>query len=110
MLKIFSPPTGQPRPRYSAKTKRFYNPRSAESFKSEIVHQMRNAVGNLQLNPPIKIKMVFAVKNPIARPDGDNIEKAVLDALRPWFDDAKVVECSWVKNPAEFSKITIETA
>jgi len=54
--------------------------------------------------------MIFALKNPTARPDGDNIEKAVLDALRPWFDDAQVVACSWVKTPAEFSTISIETA
>lgn len=71
---------------------------------------MRKAVGNLTLNSPIKIKMIFALKNPTARPDGDNIEKAVLDALRPWFDDAQVVACSWVKTPAEFSTISIETA
>ena len=53
--------------------------------------------------------MIFALKNPTARPDGDNIEKAVLDALKHWFDDAQVVECSWVKTPAEFSTILIET-
>jgi len=70
---------------------------------------MQEAVGNLQLKPPIKIKMIFALKKPTARPDGDNIEKAVLDALRPWFDDAQVVKCSWVKTPAEFSTIVIET-
>jgi Holliday junction resolvase RusA-like endonuclease len=71
---------------------------------------MRKVVGNLKLKPPIKIKMIFAVKKPTNRPDGDNIEKAVLDALRPWFDDAQVVACSWVKTPAEFSTIIIETA
>ena len=109
-LKIFTPPKGQPRPRYSARSRRFYNPPSANLFKAEISQKMIKAVGNLKLKPPIKIKMIFALKNPTARPDGDNIEKAVLDALKPWFDDAQVVECSWSKTPAEFSTIVIETA
>ena len=96
-LKIQTKPKGQPRPRYSARTKRIYNPPTAKDFKDEIALRMKQALVIIKISGAVRVSMVFALE-PTKKPDGDNVEKAVLDALRPWFDDRQVVACCWTKN------------
>lgn len=96
---IDTPPKGQPRPRVfqrGGKAMTFTPPVAAE-WKKEIREKFEIALAGRNVAGPVKVWCLFAVKNPLARPDGDNIEKAVLDSLIDFFDDAKVVFSQWEK-------------
>lgn len=93
---IDTPPKGQPRPRLS-KWGGVYTPPVTKEWKKEIKDKFEIALAGRTVTGPVKVYCLFAVKNPLAKPDGDNIEKAVLDALIDFFDDAKVVYCQWEK-------------
>lgn len=90
---------------------RAYNPTSAEGFKSAIAEAARFHVPFVPMQGPIKLSLVFHMPRPKShfnskneikatapwwhthKPDRDNLEKTVLDALTTigmWRDDAQV--------------------
>lgn len=115
---VHGDPKGQPRPR-GFKNKsgqvRVYDPGTAEGWKSAIAAAATSVLPAEPLTCPIRLELIFYLKRPArlckksinptptwatSKPDIDNLEKAVLDALttiRMWSDDAQVVDVSMLK-------------
>ena len=105
-------PKGQPRPRaaFHNGRARVYDPGTAENWKSQIALAAKPLVPDQPLDVPIKLKVDFYMPRPKAhfgksglkygspvrhtkKPDLDNLEKAVMDALTEvgiWRDDSLV--------------------
>lgn len=97
-------PKGQPRPRAFARggKARVYDPGTAEGWKSTVA--MTCPPPAVMLDGPVAVTMSFRMPRPkrlkvdrevphTARPDSDNLAKAVLDALTAvgwWRDDSQV--------------------
>lgn len=103
-------PKGQPRPRAFARGGRasVYNPATAEGWKGFIALAARNHLPPSPLDCPVRVDVSFFFARPArllrkrdpdgpilhtAKPDRDNLDKAVLDCLTSigmWRDDALV--------------------
>jgi Holliday junction resolvase RusA-like endonuclease len=115
---VFGDPKGQPRGRAfknKAGQVRIYDPGTAEGWKSAIAIAAKSALPAEPLTCPVRLELIFYLKRPArlckkssdpaptwatSKPDIDNLEKAVLDALttiRMWADDALVVDVSTLK-------------
>lgn len=115
-------PKGQPRPRAFSRGghARVYDPGTAENWKSQIAvaAKEQNQIPTVPIDAPVRVKMVFSFPRPkshfrsngdvkenaphwhVARPDVDNLQKAVMDALTAlgfWRDDSLVAEVESVK-------------
>ncbi len=117
-------PKPQPRPRAFARkigdeyVARVYQPGTAEHWKTMIADAARKA-GMTKFTGAVAVEMFFNFKRPKShlrsngqlresapefhtqRPDFDNLEKAVIDALThigAWHDDAQVVDVRTAKN------------
>ncbi len=108
----YGEPKGQPRPRafYNKKTGRaaVYDKGTAEGWKGLIALAARNFLPNTPIDQPLRVAVTFFFprpkrllrkKDPVgniphtAKPDGDNLMKAVLDCLTQigmWRDDSLV--------------------
>ena len=116
-IRVFGIPKGQPRPRAFSFRRgdktltRVYDPATAEGWKSAIAEAARTLVPTTPIEGPISMEVTFIFPRPKAhlrkdgstkfgsptwhthKPDRDNCEKAVLDALTIlgfWHDDAQV--------------------
>lgn len=123
-FKVLADPKGQPRARASRMGGfiRMYTPPTANDFKGAVKAAAAEAgLYNENIEGPIALKLVFRMPRPkahfgtgknssklkdsapywhTAKPDLDNIEKALKDALsdiRAWRDDCQVCEVSKVK-------------
>lgn len=105
IIEINGTPKAQPRPRM-ARSGHVYNPKSADDWKQAVVSEGRAVRPADPIDAAIRVDMVFRLPRPqrlglgprcphIAKPDKDNLEKAVLDALTAdgWFHDDALV-CS----------------
>lgn len=119
-LSFFVPgtPCGKGRPRFSRKSGRAYTPEKTAAYESVIAYAghaamdgaplLEGAVGII-LTATFQIPASWSQKRKKAalegrvwhtgRPDGDNIEKAVGDALNGiiWKDDSQIARCSFTK-------------
>lgn len=126
LLDVFVPgiPKPQPRPRAFARNgkARVFDAGTAEGWKSAVAMELRPVAGR-RLAGPLSLRLVFRLPRPKAhyrsdgtvrpsapihwhaqRPDLDNLEKAVLDAMTAigvWQDDAQVVTLSSRKSWAD---------
>jgi Holliday junction resolvase RusA-like endonuclease len=131
---ITGEPKGQPRPRACIRGKRagMYDPGTADSWKSCVRHAAKDALLSAGINPagltapiftgPLRVDIALWFPRPKAhfrksgikqdaptyhtsKPDRDNCEKAILDALganelQIWRDDAQVCSGGTSKNYA----------
>jgi crossover junction endodeoxyribonuclease RusA len=120
-------PVGQPRPRACIRGKRagVYDPGTADAWKRIISIRAKQAWDKVQFTGPIKLLLVIWMPRPkkhfnkggavvpsaptwhTARPDLDNIEKAIKDAITDagvWRDDSQV--CAVVKTKRYAEKVT----
>lgn len=116
MLKQFTvmtEPKGKDRPRFNTKTGRTYTTSKTRKYEEEIRAAYREQVdyyfeGNLRLNvkayykipkndsKKLKQQKIDNILRPNKKPDGDNVLKAVADALNDvaYKDDVQLIEMS----------------
>lgn len=102
-------PVGKGRPRFDPRSGRTYTPAKTRSYERAVRQVAGMALGDPAAWPEGAVTVtVTAVKTRPKRlrrrrdpagllwapvkPDPDNIAKAILDGLSPWFDDQRVVE------------------
>jgi len=102
-------PIAAPRPR--AGRFRVYHDNRADPWKSQVVFAFIS-LRQAPLQGPVELNLQFLFQRPKkdavrfwrdSKPDLDNLEKAVMDALtgaRAWFDDAQVVRLQSIKRYA----------
>ncbi|MCL2210221.1 MAG: RusA family crossover junction endodeoxyribonuclease [Treponema sp.] len=102
-------PKAQPRPRM-ARNGHVYNPHSADEWKNEIKIAFKS-IRKETITKPVILKILFFFPAPKAmkitddvphdkKPDKDNLEKAVMDAMTSvgvWKDDALVYDSHSIK-------------
>lgn len=104
-LRVFGIPKAQPR----VKARRIgnhagvYTPQTADAWKAQIEMEAALLAGRPQLEGPIMLDTKFIFPRPksrkhdvfvVTKPDIDNLEKAIFDALtarRIWRDDSQIV-------------------
>ena len=119
-LSVFVPglPVGQPRPRATSfgGRARMYDPGTSNEWKACVIHAVRGNAGLFPAGIPVRCDLTFflprpkahygsgknasvlkgsAPTRPTGKPDRDNLEKAVLDALTStgiWHDDSQVAD------------------
>lgn len=123
-FEVIGDPKGQPRPKAFARKfgngkvmARVYDPGTAEGWKSQIAIAAKDHIPFMPLQGPIQLDIVFRFPRPKAhflksglrqdapfyhtsKPDRDNCEKAVLDALTTlgmWSDDSQICAGEVVK-------------
>lgn len=114
-LYVKGKPKAQPRPRRS-KSGGVYTPPSADEWKAAVVDAAVRAGLTNRRKGPVAVKIRFELPRPkrlalatdpvphVAKPDVDNLEKAVLDALTTagaWLDDSQVYDIRSTKLYAE---------
>lgn len=121
-FRVYGSPKGQPRPRaFAFKGKaRVFDPGTAEGWKSCIANVALCHIPAVPLEGPLNVRLDFFFARPkshstkkglrpdapewfCARPDSDNLAKAVLDCLTTmglWKDDAQVVTLWAIKRYA----------
>ena len=108
-------PVGQPRPRSCKRGKRsgVYNPRTADEWKAAVAAAAKAAWDGRQFTGPIRLSITAWMSRPkshfradgqlkpgaprwhVSKPDRDNVEKAVMDAITNagiWTDDSLVCD------------------
>lgn len=110
VFSVSGKPKGQPRPRAFTRGKHaaVYDPGTAEGWKGQVALAAREHLPATPLDEPVYLSVVFFMPRPArlcrrkdpdgmiphgAKPDGDNLLKAVLDALTQigmWRDDSLV--------------------
>lgn len=132
-------PKGQPRPRAFAMKigntfqTRVYDPHTAEGWKSQIAAAAREHLRAQPLSGPVELVLAFTFRRPrahfyagkradmvrenapvyhVAKPDTDNVAKAVMDALTQmggvWGDDAQVARLIVTKTYGPCPGVNIE--
>ena len=115
ILRIVGLPRPQPRPCVTREG-HAYNPPSADAWKARVGLEARAIRGRTPLAGPIRVDVIFLFPRPLShfigrrperglrpgapvwhdiRPDRDNLDKAILDALtraRLWGDDAQIAD------------------
>lgn len=115
---VFGLPVAQPRPRAaSIKGKaRMYNPGTANEWKACVIHALQGHAGTFPAGTPVRCDLTFylprplghygsgknahalkpsAPERPTGKPDRDNLDKAVCDAITAaavWADDSQVTD------------------
>ena len=96
-----------------------YTPEKTASFEASIAWSAQSVMPHGErLDEPLRVDILAVFPKPkrlaktygfaphMARPDGDNVRKAVLDALAPWLDDKCVVSGNTVK---VYGKVPLES-
>lgn len=114
-LYVMGRPKAQPRARRS-KSGGMYTPSTADEWKTAIIDAAVRAGLTHRPKGPVAVKIRFELPRPkrlafakdpvphVAKPDVDNLEKAVLDALTTagaWLDDSQVYDIRSTKLYAE---------
>lgn len=113
-------PVAQPRPRatsFGGKA-RMYNPGTSNEWKACVIHEIKEHAGTFPAGTPVRCYLWFflprprshfgsgknaatlkesAPMRPTGKPDLDNLDKAVCDAITAagvWHDDSQVVSAS----------------
>ena len=107
------PPVGKGRPRFVAGQGlahgRTYTPEATKRYEATVAACARQSLGPPSAFPdgPLTVAIDATAKRPgrlsrrcdpdgriwrTTKPDPDNVAKIILDALSPWFDDARVVD------------------
>lgn len=133
-LIVYGEPKAQPRPRAFARNgkARVFDPGTAEGWKSLIALAYRHAGSPTVGDAPVELRIGYAFRRPrshygtgrnaaqlkpqaprymTCKPDLDNLDKAVKDALTTlgvWTDDSQVVAMHSTKAYAQASGATIE--
>jgi Holliday junction resolvase RusA-like endonuclease len=102
--------SGQPKAQPRIKARRIgnhagvYTPKTADSWKAQIEAEAASLAGRPTLEGPVMLEIEFIFPRPksrkndlfvVTKPDIDNLEKAVFDALtarRIWRDDSQVAD------------------
>lgn len=95
-----------------------YTPRETTAWEEAVRLEAHKALGGavIDRNVPLRVRLLFYLPMPrrprwalpLGRPDLDNLQKAVLDGLHPYVDDAQVVEVVAQKRWAEGEKEGVE--
>ena len=116
---VYGEPKGKGRPQFT-RTGHAYTPERTKSYEAEIVASFRREHPGFvrwEKGVPLKvrIKAIYGIpvndskatrnakllgqKRPTKKPDADNVEKVILDALNgiAWRDDAQIVDIRTVK-------------
>ena len=128
-------PKAQSRPRTRVVTRKdgrpypvIYEPSGCTAYKKALKVLALKQYRNPLLKGPIKVVMIFKMPLPyrfnqsqkedalqglivpVSKPDGDNMEKALLDAMNGllWSDDSQIVECRWNKIYSEKPGIILQ--
>lgn len=108
IFQVIGKPRGKARPRFDGRHKRIFTPASTADYE-RLVRQAYISSGGYLLSEtaPIKILIVAQFKKavsskktaPTMKPDNDNIEKAVCDALNgiAYKDDSQIVHSEVMK-------------
>ena len=125
IFQVIGKPRGKARPRFDGRHKRIFTPASTADYE-RLVRQAYISSGGYLLSEtaPIKILIVAQFKKavsskkeaPTMKPDNDNIEKAVCDALNgiAYRDDSQIVHSEvrkvWARDgvPKIIVKIEVE--
>lgn len=125
IFQVIGKPRGKARPRFDGRHKRTFTPSSTAEYE-RLVRQAYISSGGYLLSEtaPIKIMIVAQFKKavsskkeaPTMKPDNDNIEKAVCDALNgiAYKDDSQIVHSEvrkvWAKDGIPKVTVKIEVA
>lgn len=127
---VYGEPQGKGRPKFTM-TGHAYTPERTKSYEAEIVAAFRREFPDFvrwEKGVPLKvrIKAIYGVPvsdskakrerkltgaiRPTKKPDADNIEKAILDAINgiAWKDDAQVVDLRTVKVYGAVPRVEVE--
>jgi Holliday junction resolvase RusA-like endonuclease len=111
-VEVIADPVAQPRPRATvvAGRPRIYNPSTTKAYKSQIINLFIRIPGHYPQGVPVKVTIDYYFDRPKSmqrkkdegknichtkKPDLDNLNKAVLDALSDsgiWHDDRQVAD------------------
>lgn len=96
-------PKPQPRPRFSRRSGRVYNPGTADGWKEAVMWSARAAGVNKPFEGPVELRIDFQMGNSdrCSKPDLDNLIKSSMDALTEigaWKDDSQVCDLRCSKN------------
>lgn len=96
---VHGKPVGKARARRGAHG-RWYTPPATVAYE-EHVRQEWMAAGRPWVDGPVRLRINAFMRTPTGKPDGDNIAKAIMDALRghAFDDDAQVVDVQVCKYP-----------
>jgi Holliday junction resolvase RusA-like endonuclease len=112
------PPRGKGRPRFDSRSGRVFTPSDTVAYERTVAAHARLVMGPPSAFPPGPVEVEVLAVGPRpqklhrkadpdgllwrqAKPDADNVLKVVLDALKPWFDDMRVVKLSALSTYAE---------
>lgn len=125
IFQVIGKPRGKARPRFDGRHKRTFTPASTADYE-RLVRQAYISSGGYLLSEtePIKILIIAQFKKavsskkdaPTMKPDNDNIEKAVCDALNgiAYKDDSQIVHSEvrkvWAKDGIPKVTVKIEVA
>lgn len=123
---VYAEPKGQPRVRPTSRGGKLgvFMPKTADAFRDAIIREWLIAANRVKFSGPVEVKVKAYFMPPkskkraawthhTAKPDGDNVLKAILDALTHagvWDDDAGVYSMSIEKfyaAEAAFTHISI---
>ena len=125
IFQVIGKPKGKARPRFDGRHKRIFTPSSTADYE-RLVRQAYISSGGYLLSEtePIKILIIAQFKKavsskktaPTMKPDNDNIEKAVCDALNgiAYRDDSQIVHSEvrkvWARDGVPKIIVKIEVA
>lgn len=125
-------PVAQPRPRAVSFRghARMYSPKTSDQWKACVIHAMKHHAGTFPAGTPVRCDLTFylprprghygsgrnllvvkasAPARPTGKPDRDNLDKAVTDALTAagvWADDSQVTDGRIRKRYASIGRTT----
>ena len=99
---------------------RAYTPKKTKDFEADVARMAVNQVGQSPLEGPLEMKITFHIAKPKSvkreyphvKPDLDNLEKSLIDALNTivFHDDAQIIRKFSQKVYDTHSAISVEVA
>lgn len=110
-IRIPGEPVPKERPRFARRTGHAYTPEKTKQAEKEIAYMWKLEHPGVKLKGPLFLEMVFNLKPPkgphgpypTKRPDIDNLEKLITDALNgvAYEDDKQIVQVKKIKRWAD---------